>query len=315
MKMVLRPQSGVALMTAIVLVALAAILAVGIATTSALSARRGAAVFGVEQSLLIAEAAEAYASDVLTQDNRQQDYTAEKWAQPIPATEVAPGISVQAELEDLAGRFNLNSLVDNTGKVDEQAVEQFRYLLDYAKLESYWADKLVDWIDTEDSQYGQGGEDSLYTAQAPPYLAANLAITSISELMQLPAFGAERYARLAPLVTALPTGTLLNLCTAKAEVLDAFVSGIAKVDTRQFQNDPQLTETQRKTRCFPTKTDMKNTLSAPQQQIIDLRSSEKSDYFRLQSIVSIGTTRFALYSLLLRENGTVRPVLRTYGTD
>ena len=43
--------------------------------------------------------------------------------------------------------------------------------------------------------------------------------------------------------------------------------------------------------------------------------SDTSGYFRLRSFVSIGTTEFALYSLLKREATGVRPILRTYGTD
>lgn len=51
-------------------------------------------------------------------------------------------------------------------------------------------------------------------------------------------------------------------------------------------------------------------------QDIDKRVAEKTSYFRLYSWVSIGTTRFALYSLLHRDgSGQVRPVLRTFGTE
>ena len=37
----------------------------------------------------------------------------------------------------------------------------------------------------------------------------------------LPGFGADRYQRLKPFVTALPVGTKLNVCTAPGIVLDA----------------------------------------------------------------------------------------------
>jgi hypothetical protein len=41
----------------------------------------------------------------------------------------------------------------------------------------------------------------------------------------------------------------------------------------------------------------------------------KSDYFRLTTHVTLGTTEFTLYSLLLRGGGgRVTPLLRSFGT-
>jgi hypothetical protein len=43
---------------------------------------------------------------------------------------------------------------------------------------------------------------------------------------------------------------------------------------------------------------------------------EKSSFFRLTALVSIGTTQMSLYSLLQRDtSGVVRPVLRSLGTE
>jgi general secretion pathway protein K len=60
-------QRGVALMTAIVLVAIAAVLATAIAFSSTMAARRATTMFGADQSLLAAEGAEAMAAYVLKQ--------------------------------------------------------------------------------------------------------------------------------------------------------------------------------------------------------------------------------------------------------
>jgi type II secretory pathway component PulK len=49
---------------------------------------------------------------------------------------------------------------------------------------------------------------------------------------------------------------------------------------------------------------------------ISKRISQNSHYFRLTSIVSIGTAQFALYSLLLRDpSGQVRPIQRSFVAD
>jgi len=60
-------QRGVALITAIVLVAIAAVLATAIAFSSTMAARRASTMFGTDQSLLAAEGAEAMAAYVLKQ--------------------------------------------------------------------------------------------------------------------------------------------------------------------------------------------------------------------------------------------------------
>ncbi len=50
-----------------------------------------------------------------------------------------------------------------------------------------------------------GAEDQVYTSQTPPYRTGNWPMMSPSELMNLPGFGADRYRKIAPYVTALPT--------------------------------------------------------------------------------------------------------------
>jgi len=74
-----------------------------------------------------------------------------------------------------------------------------------------------DWIDrTHETGFPDGAEDSVYSGQDPPHLTANMPITRASELLVLAGFGAERYAKLKPYVTALPVGSTLNVCTAPA---------------------------------------------------------------------------------------------------
>jgi hypothetical protein len=50
-------------------------------------------------------------------------------------------------------------------------------------------------------------------------------------------------------------------------------------------------------------------------QALEQRIGEQSAYFRLHTWVTIGTTRFALYSLMERKGTVVRVVSRTFGTE
>src|SRR6185436_5060124 len=132
----------------------------------------------------------------------------------------------QGKVEDLSGRFNLNSVVawsttDNAFVADKAQVEVFRTMLRDLDIEPRYADLLVDWIDPDIAPEGSGGgEDTLYLSQVPPYRPPNTFITHTSELLALPGFGRENYLKIAPLVTALPADATVNPCTATGLVLD-----------------------------------------------------------------------------------------------
>jgi general secretion pathway protein K len=309
-----RAERGVALLTAILLVALATIVASTLAYRNAMTARRGAATFAFEQALLFAQGAEALAAYALKQDldsgGNEMDHLGERWAEPYGPIEIAPGVVLEAQLDDLGGRFNLNTLVDR-GQVNEFAVQRFQRLLESLQLEERWAGLIADWIDQDPSAvFPDGGEDSLYLSQDPPYRPPNMAITSVSELLALPEFGRERYLRLAPYVAALPADVSLNVCTAPGQVLDAYRDEDEFADSEEFE-EKRVADCGIRVTAYEAP--MSEDLRAKVRQSPGL--VEKSDYFRLRSIVSIGTSEFTLYSLLQRESGRVRVVMRSYSPD
>lgn len=317
-----RQQRGVALITAVLIVALATILAVDVGFKGYLDQRRTANAFALDQSFEIALGGEAWASDVLRQDKMQSadrdDFT-EAWATPIPPIPLEDvGGEFEGELEDLQGRFNLNNLVQYDGSgmstVDEAAVERLQRLLEFLEMEPKWARIVADWIDSDNNpQFPDGAEDTVYTGLSPPYRTANMPITRTSELLALPEFGLERYKKLAPFITALPAGTAINLCTASAELLDAIVEG-----RREFTAARDSMKQTRTQRCFPNKEEFEQALSADQKQQLNDSNviDETSDYFLATIWVTLGTHRFTLYSLLFRTDGNnqVRPILRSHGT-
>jgi general secretion pathway protein K len=249
-------QRGIALLTAILLVALGTILATGIAYQNAMTARRGASTFAFDQSLAVAEAAEALAAYALSQDakeNNTADYLAEAWAKPFGPVEVVPGVALEAKLDDAQGLFNLNSLVGADGRRDENALASFKYLLRTLELEEKWASLMVDWIDRDHEPEGfDGGEDNLYSGQTPAYRTPDRPITNISELLALPGFGRDRYLKLSPFVVALPQDATVNICTAKGEVVDAMKATKNNPGGEQEFGGPNtVLDKSRETSCFP----------------------------------------------------------------
>ncbi len=319
-------QRGVALIIALILVALATILATKLTFDGWIEQRRTITVLAAEQAVHFAMGAEALAADVLAQNVQgggSQDTLAQPWAQatqPLPLTpendaEGEPIGTLQAGLEDMMGRFNLNNLghVTADGKPDPQPLEQFERLLVSVGLETKWAGIARDWIDADDQPTSpDGAEDSIYTSQTPPYRTGNWPMTSASELMNLPGFGADRYRKIAPYVVALPlANSKINVCTAPALVLESFANDLRG----EYSGSPQVLTAARKEGCFPDAKTFTQIVNKAEPNLANL-IAEKSSYFRLTTRVTLGTTEFTLYSLLLRGNGgKVTPLLRTFGTN
>lgn len=300
-------QRGVALLTAIILVALATLIAAGIAFNTAMAARRSSATFSFDEALQFAGGAEAIAAYALAEDSRTaaaEDTLEEPWAQPFGPVEIAPGVQLQAQLLDLSGRFNLNSLVDENGRKNPKAYEVFQRLLQNLELEPKWADLVVDWIDADSLPEPGGAEDNVYSSETPPYRPPNAAMVSVSELLAIKDFGAQRYERLRDYVSALPrpvtaNASPINLCTASGPLIDALFN------STQFTHAAQGLALLRKGKCFPTLDIMKAQNAAEFDDISkQIGVATNSQYFRLTSLISIGTSQFALYSFLQRSNAS-----------
>jgi general secretion pathway protein K len=321
MKALHRHQAGVALITAVLIVALATILAVSVSFRGYLGQRRTATTFALDQAYEVAMGGEAWAADALRRDAMQSkagamqtdDFT-DVWATPIPPIPVDGG-EFEGSLEDMQGRFNLNNLVklDQTSRqfmVDQKAVERLRRLLEAVQIETKWANLIADFIDADsDPLFPDGAEDPTYTGLNPPYRTPNMPITRTTELLAIAGFGQERFRKLEPFVAALPVGTTINLCTAPPLVLDALTSG-----QKQYSLSVQSVAKQREIGCFPTVMVFQTPLSAADRMDLAEVVGQTSSYFASTIFVTIGTTQFTLYSLLYRQNAMVRPTLRSFGT-
>ncbi|MET0656906.1 MAG: type II secretion system minor pseudopilin GspK [Steroidobacteraceae bacterium] len=317
-----RAQRGVALIMAVLIVALATILVVDVSFKAYLDQRRAATSFALEQAFEVAKGAEAWAADILKEDgasSTKRDDLTERWATPLPPLPIDGG-ELEGQLQDMQGRFNLNTLIttDSTGKIVQNvpAYEQLVRLLELLNLETHWAAKITDWIDPDDNPVNNdGAEESIYTSQTPPYRTANAPMTRVSELLALPGFGIERYRRLAPHVTALRRDAdKINLCTATPYVLDSMS------DQTNYTLSIESFTKARQNGCVPDKRTFDAELdSANINQVAKnyykQHVGESSNYFEANIWITIGTTQFTLYSLLYRsQTNTVGPLLRSFGT-
>ena len=225
-------QRGVALITALLVVALATVTAVAMTSAQQLATRRTANLLHSDQAYVYALGIEDWARGALQRDlaadleRRQRvDAPREAWALGLPPTAV-PGGTVRGHMADLQGRYNLNNLIIGNGLVE---VAYLRRLLTVLELDPELADRIGDWLDPDvDARFPGGAEDLKYLRADVPYRTANGPMASVTELRLVDGVTPEVYERLAPYVTALPEPTTININTAPEQVLRALDSVIAE---------------------------------------------------------------------------------------
>ena len=204
-------------------------------------------------------------------------------------------------------QFNINNLVDQEGRVEEESLEQFQRLLTALGLDPRFAGIAADWIDSNvDASFPDGAEDSIYTGMIPPYRTANQTLTSVSELAAIEGMDRATFRTLEPHITALPGRTGINANTATVAVLQS-------LDENMTLSDVEGLIQEREAGGF---TEIETSFASLVTPDVLNRLEESSQFFRLKVIVRIDTVRVTLYSVLQRgPNGTVTPVLRSLGTS
>lgn len=216
-------QQGIALLTILVMVALATVLAATIAKRQTNTTENTGYLMRQNQSLLYAKSAEAFFSELLIQDSESAnnvDHLQENWAKPMPAFPVEDGY-VSGRLLDESGKFNLNNLVKPDGtQVDESARRWFEKLLQRVGLPAELSQAVIDWQDVDDETTGaMGAESNYYQGLDPAYLTPNTKFHSVEELKLVRGFEGKNYDLIRPYVTALPEQTKININTAPALLL------------------------------------------------------------------------------------------------
>ena len=300
-------QRGLALISALLIVSLAAILAATRMFHLQLESQSSRTLIETARARLIALGIEELAIELLANDaaNSDTDHTGETWARGMGAMQVGP-MQVRGTIEDMQGRFNLNNLVTLQGTPDRIALNQFQRLLRALQLNEAIAGKVLDWVDADNLPQASGGaEDEAYTRLAPPYQAPNRPMEDVSELMAVEGVDAEVWSVLAPHVTALPvTGAPVpvNVNTASEEVL---LSLSENPDTLQVQRWRQL-------QLSGGISDLREVQDALPPTMAG-RVSLSSNWFSLRLAADADGTRFFLTSLLDRSIGQARARWRRQG--
>lgn len=238
---------GMALITVLLVIALAVIVATKMNSTLIFQVQRTENLNSNEQAYWYAMGAEAFAKTVLKlsfKESEDKDVThlGQIWAAGESSFPVDMG-EINGEITDLQSCFNLNSLnninVSSTSNsssttststtsttststsasttaitnVAKNTLIELIVLLELEGITSFeaesMADSLYDWLDSDSMISGSGGaEDNDYASKKYPYLAANSLMTSVNELRLVEHFTPEVILALKDYVCVLPNNTL-----------------------------------------------------------------------------------------------------------
>lgn len=321
-------QRGSALVVVLLIFALAAALSVEVVYRQHRVQTRTANLLDWDYRYQYAIAAETLAIQGLIDDFEDDqrnnelvdDCSKEKWAGPFSFPYEDAIIS--ATVQDLQGRFNLNSLVvfaNNEYQRDPEAIARLEALLSgvlppsHARYASTLANEMADWLDTDTLVNGpEGAEDGEYRLRRTP----NQPILDESELRALRSFDAEladainamqkpqpqattnnpTTLRFWDYFTALPLGTTLNVNTAPKAVLEAWLAPYnAQAAAQTIIQDREASPY--------TNIDAVLSIAALSQLTPDQRSA-------LQSQLGVGTSYFQVMIDVAMPSGLSRLVTR-----
>ncbi len=239
-------QRGTVLITVILMVALAALIATDIGYRQKLDIKRTSSFLSRDQAFFLLLAAENVVKQGLILDLKQDNSPnnpvfkdvkgKERWdeynGQPIP---VEGGV-IQGELIDLQSRFNINSIMDDDSDIQAAQRALLKKLMTLKKVPDpnninlsadMLIERLVDWLDPDSDVTGTDGmEDLDYltpegAVRPAPYRTANQLMFDASELLLIEGFTAQNVKDLQDLICFLPVKTNLNLNTAEDDIITA----------------------------------------------------------------------------------------------
>lgn len=211
-------QRGIAIITALLVVAMVAALAMTLAARTGLWLNQVQNRQDFVSAQVMARGAIDLARLTLRDDARknQVDHLQEAWAIPIPAINAEAG-KVGGRIMDVQGLFNLANLLKN-GQLDQESIAGLKRLFPLLGVDAKLADRLQDYLQQALERQGE--------AEVAPFFP----FVDLSELMDVPGFDAVVIDRLKTALVVLPKPSSVNVNFVSPEVLVALMPGLSMSD-------------------------------------------------------------------------------------
>ncbi|PRC92862.1 type II secretion system minor pseudopilin GspK [Solimicrobium silvestre] len=238
-------QRGVAIVTALLLAALA------ITLVMSLFGQQNVQVRSIEnqrfqlQKQWVMRGALDWARLILREDARvnRVDYLGEPWSVPLESTRLDQYVdngrgseddtdaTLSGYVIDAESRLNLTNLAV-AGVVDPATLLAFGSLLSGQGMDPGLATATANMVASTQAKATQFNSDGSVGAAAVS--AKILALTQVDDLLAIPGFTPATVAKLRELVVFLPVATPININTASAQVISARIAGISLSDAQQI---------------------------------------------------------------------------------
>jgi general secretion pathway protein K len=304
-------QQGVAIITALLIVTIAATVSITISTRLQLDVRRTSNMIAQDQASFYLIAAEAWSQRILRQDKEDStiDDLSEDWAVELPPLPVAGG-SIQGKLTDLHSCININSLLEG-GAVNTITESRLTQLFKNLELNNS-TQAIADWIDSDlETTNPNGAEDGYYLNLEKPYRPANTTLQSVSEMRLIKGFeDSKDYQQVKDHLCAFITNDKLsiNVNTASAEVLKSLSADMTDnlvKDIIEHRDEKPFNDLKEFSSFSRLDTIIKDTA----------KLSTSSDYFLLRTQAIIGQANKIMYSIIYRDDsGKTEIISRVYRT-
>ena len=319
-------QQGVAIITALLIVTLAATISITISTQLQLDVRRTGNMVATDQahiySLLAEKLLQVILKDEKTRDGFIEILINEGVAkQPFAIDNAA----IEAEVTDLSACININSLVDTGGAINAITQARLTQLFNNNSISSNITLAIADWIDSDLTvRSPDGAEDGYYMNLEKPYRTAQSKLYSISELLLIRGLennkDNENYKHIteltagatdpdsgffsAPSLCAFNTNkdTPININTASVEVLKSLQPGITDTQLNAILDQRTDASASGGLTSVPAVFTTRDYLAT------------ESSYYLLKSRVLIGNANTVTYSIIYWDGTNTSTISRTQRT-
>lgn len=297
-------QSGIALITAILVVAIAAIASAAMLGSANIAIRRTANLQDSEIAWWYATGVEQWVLTLLAQDADDNKYDAysDVWAQPIDYLPIDNG-AMRGRIVDLQGCLNLNNFATTSEAEFETLSQLMTRLFDAVGADNpsrggAIAAAIRDWIDGDVEPTGyDGAEDTEYLGYEIPYRVPNRLMSDPSEILAVKGMDKNLFRQLRDYLCALPlVGTKINVNTAPPQLLASITEGGQRAALNDF---------------------VQSRLDQPAERMSDLYDAGvftsqdpgvewlgvETAFFQSQVEVVVGSGHLTLYSSYLRPPG------------
>ncbi len=315
-------QQGVAIITALLIVTLAATISITISTQLQLDIRRTGNLVATDQAHIYSLLSEKLLQLILQDEKKQEVFVEMLINQGVVKQPFAiDNASIEAEVTDLSACININSLVDASGAINAITQTRLAQLFSNNGISNNITQAIADWIDPDlNVTIPNGAEDGYYMNLEKPYRTAQSPLYSISELLLIRGMenheDNEDYKRVTELITGATdqdsglfsgpalcafntdNNTPININTASVEVLKSLQPGITETQIEDILQQ----------RTTDALTSVPSVFTTPD------NLATVSSYYLLKTRVLIGNANKVTYSIIYWDGTKTSTISRTQRT-